>query len=236
MANDSCEVKTFPGRTLVSNTRGHPSSQREPMKGFAITLRPRQPAAGVCAAFRRLSPHRRPLRHRGLDARPSSRQDGALARGAGGEDGGVAHHLLPRHRRRLLRCEPPTTSLRFVVASRESGTARRASTADLKSTMTQEQHPDSQSTPFPGPDSKRSWIALVFLCLGQFMFTVDDTVVNVALPSIERSLGFDQSGSSGRSTSTPSVWGLRPHRVDDDPRATDGCPCDAVPMSSPSRA
>jgi hypothetical protein len=60
--------------------------------------------------------------------------------------------------------------------------------------MTQEQHPDSQSTPFPGPDSKRSWIALVFLCLGQFMFTVDDTVVNVALPSIERSLGFDQAG------------------------------------------
>jgi len=84
----------------------------------------------------------------------------------------------------------------------------RASTADLKSTMTQEQHPDSQSTPFSGPDSKRSWIALVFLCLGQFMFTGDDTVVNVALPSIERSLGFDQAGIVWVSTCTPSVWGL----------------------------
>ncbi|HWN68892.1 MAG TPA: hypothetical protein VNM90_14740 [Haliangium sp.] len=74
--------------------------------------------------------------------------------------------------------------------------------------MTQEQHPDSQSTPFSGPDSKRSWIALVFLCLGQFMFTGDDTVVNVALPSIERSLGFDQAGIVWVSTCTPSVWGL----------------------------
>jgi EmrB/QacA subfamily drug resistance transporter len=37
---------------------------------------------------------------------------------------------------------------------------------------------------------RRPWSLLVLLCLGQFMVIIDMTVVNVALPSIGRSLGF----------------------------------------------
>src|SRR3954463_7949721 len=38
------------------------------------------------------------------------------------------------------------------------------------------------------------WIALVVLCVGMLMIVLDATVVNVALPSIQRDLGFSQSG------------------------------------------
>jgi EmrB/QacA subfamily drug resistance transporter len=39
----------------------------------------------------------------------------------------------------------------------------------------------------------RRWIALVVLCVGQLMIVLDATVVNVALPSIQRSLHTDQA-------------------------------------------
>ncbi len=42
--------------------------------------------------------------------------------------------------------------------------------------------------------SERSrWIALVVLCAGMLMIILDLTIVNVALPSIQRDLGFTQS-------------------------------------------
>src|SRR5690349_12943878 len=45
-----------------------------------------------------------------------------------------------------------------------------------------------------GPTNDRSrWVALVVLCVGMLMMILDQTVVNVALPSIERDLGFTQS-------------------------------------------
>src|ERR1700739_2401038 len=37
------------------------------------------------------------------------------------------------------------------------------------------------------------WIALVVLCVGVLMIILDSTVVNVALPSIQRDLGFSQA-------------------------------------------
>src|SRR3954464_6578276 len=37
------------------------------------------------------------------------------------------------------------------------------------------------------------WIALYVLCVGMLMIVLDATVVNVALPSIQRDLGFSQS-------------------------------------------
>jgi EmrB/QacA subfamily drug resistance transporter len=41
---------------------------------------------------------------------------------------------------------------------------------------------------------RRRWIALIVLCAGMLMIVLDATVVNVALPSIQRDLGFSQSG------------------------------------------
>jgi EmrB/QacA subfamily drug resistance transporter len=38
------------------------------------------------------------------------------------------------------------------------------------------------------------WLALVVLCAGMLMIILDQTIVNVALPSIQRDLGFSQAG------------------------------------------
>jgi MFS family permease len=40
---------------------------------------------------------------------------------------------------------------------------------------------------------RRRWLALVVLCVGQLMIVLDATVVNVALPTIQRDLHFSQS-------------------------------------------
>jgi EmrB/QacA subfamily drug resistance transporter len=42
-------------------------------------------------------------------------------------------------------------------------------------------------------DLRSRWIALVVLCIGMLMIILDSTVVNVALPSIQKDLGFSQS-------------------------------------------
>jgi EmrB/QacA subfamily drug resistance transporter len=44
-----------------------------------------------------------------------------------------------------------------------------------------------------GGASARRWVALVVLCVGQLMIVLDATVVNVALPSIQRDLHADQA-------------------------------------------
>src|SRR4051795_9978483 len=41
--------------------------------------------------------------------------------------------------------------------------------------------------------SRRTWMALVVVCLGQLMMVVDMTIVNVALPVIQRDLRFSQA-------------------------------------------
>jgi EmrB/QacA subfamily drug resistance transporter len=41
---------------------------------------------------------------------------------------------------------------------------------------------------------RRRWLALVVLCTGQLMIILDQTIVNVALPSIQDDLDFSQSG------------------------------------------
>src|SRR5207247_5158225 len=38
------------------------------------------------------------------------------------------------------------------------------------------------------------WLSLLILCTGFLLIVVDMTIVNVALPSIQRDLGFSQSG------------------------------------------
>src|SRR5207249_9932105 len=42
--------------------------------------------------------------------------------------------------------------------------------------------------------TRARWVALCVLCSGMLMIVLDQTVVNVALPSIQRELHFSQSG------------------------------------------
>src|SRR6187551_2302813 len=45
----------------------------------------------------------------------------------------------------------------------------------------------------PNATERERWIALVVLCAGFLMIILDQTIVNVALPSIQSDLGFSQS-------------------------------------------
>src|SRR5437764_12249935 len=51
---------------------------------------------------------------------------------------------------------------------------------------------DGYTTLSPGSERRR-WIALVVLCAGFLMIILDQTIVNVALPSIQTDLHFSQS-------------------------------------------
>ncbi|MCW5713545.1 MAG: MFS transporter [Bauldia sp.] len=42
-------------------------------------------------------------------------------------------------------------------------------------------------------DSRRRWLALIVLCLGDLMIVLDTTIVNVALPTIRADLGFSET-------------------------------------------
>ncbi len=46
----------------------------------------------------------------------------------------------------------------------------------------------------PHANDRSRWVALVVLCMGFLMIVLDQTIVNVALPSIQRDLNFSQSG------------------------------------------
>src|SRR5216683_5891607 len=45
----------------------------------------------------------------------------------------------------------------------------------------------------PPASERRRWLALVVICFGQLMIVLDSTIVNVALPSIQRDLHFTQA-------------------------------------------
>jgi EmrB/QacA subfamily drug resistance transporter len=48
------------------------------------------------------------------------------------------------------------------------------------------------SSPLPIPADRRRWLALGVVCLAQLMIVLDTTIVNVALPAIQRDLQFTQ--------------------------------------------
>jgi MFS family permease len=41
------------------------------------------------------------------------------------------------------------------------------------------------------------WVTLVLVCLAQFMVVLDATIVNIALPTIQKDLHFSQATCSG---------------------------------------
>jgi EmrB/QacA subfamily drug resistance transporter len=54
---------------------------------------------------------------------------------------------------------------------------------------TLEEDPEEEARPDP-----RRWAALGLVCFGALMIVLDGTIVNIALPSIQRDLGFSQAG------------------------------------------
>src|SRR6266704_873385 len=74
----------------------------------------------------------------------------------------------------------------------ETGLKKQMSTAttDNKTEMDQ---PIATDRPAAPASDRRRWMALYVLCVGMLMIVLDVTVVNVALPSIRRDLGFSQA-------------------------------------------
>ncbi len=56
-----------------------------------------------------------------------------------------------------------------------------------------ETSPATTPSPPAAQEDRRRWLALYVLCAGMLMIVLDATIVNVALPSIQDSLGFSQS-------------------------------------------
>jgi EmrB/QacA subfamily drug resistance transporter len=61
--------------------------------------------------------------------------------------------------------------------------------------INQEAYPMSDTTSaVPVESDRKRWLALIVLCTGFLMIILDQTIVNVALPSIKRDLNFSTSG------------------------------------------
>src|SRR5271155_3108174 len=72
--------------------------------------------------------------------------------------------------------------------------AQRSNMSTLTSSRTEIQQSEqpNASEEVERKRERRRWIALAVLCLGQLMMVLDATIVNVALPSIQRDLNFTQ--------------------------------------------
>ncbi len=51
---------------------------------------------------------------------------------------------------------------------------------------------ESEGAPASGKDDRKRWLALLLVCAAQLMIVLDGTIVNVALPVIQSSLGFSE--------------------------------------------
>src|SRR6266545_2658247 len=69
-----------------------------------------------------------------------------------------------------------------MVSSPDADTGREMT--ETTGMTIQERHDQSE---------RARWLALVVLCSGMLMIVLDQTIVNVALPSIQSDLGFSQS-------------------------------------------
>ena len=68
--------------------------------------------------------------------------------------------------------------------------------------MTEQQEPRPAHWSTGGAEERRRWISLVVLCAGFLMIILDQTIVNVALPTIQTDLHFRSPTSPGSSTRT----------------------------------
>jgi EmrB/QacA subfamily drug resistance transporter len=59
--------------------------------------------------------------------------------------------------------------------------------------MTENSHNDGRER---SSGDRRRWLALLLVCAAQLMIVLDGTIVNVALPAIQESLGFSETGLS----------------------------------------
>src|SRR5438105_12611369 len=62
----------------------------------------------------------------------------------------------------------------------------------MSSTATTQRQAGASRIGLSARSERRRWIALAVLCLGQLMMVLDATIVNVALPAIQRDLHFTQ--------------------------------------------
>jgi EmrB/QacA subfamily drug resistance transporter len=82
--------------------------------------------------------------------------------------------------------------------SEQAHPGERAYTAELvhaerAQSSAERRERDADAASSAASRERRRWIALAILCLGQLMMVLDATIVNVALPSIQRDLHFSQS-------------------------------------------
>ncbi len=80
---------------------------------------------------------------------------------------------------------PPSTS--------EQATGRHAQLQTPQPSTSEQATGQTTTQRAAGRQERRRWIALAVLCLGQLMMVLDATIVNVALPSIQRELHFTQA-------------------------------------------
>jgi EmrB/QacA subfamily drug resistance transporter len=89
-------------------------------------------------------------------------------------------------------------AVRALLATRprRASAAPTATASDEAAESAAESEAPARAEGAPRPSGgreRRRWIALAVLCLGQLMMVLDATIVNVALPAIQRDLHFTQS-------------------------------------------
>ena len=159
--------------------------------------------ANTSSSFRRAGAFARREQHAALPARGAQRSPRTAA--AHGSERAhlaeqayaaeLAHAERVHARGEKAAGEPPLGMARAVRAVRRVPAQRGL--AGGAGAQAQVQAERESGAAAGGPESspraeRRRWIALAVLCLGQLMMVLDATIVNVALPSIQRELHFTQ--------------------------------------------